>query len=985
MKNIKKNLIAMLLGVTASACMATGGVFAFSQGALAKADEGLEAEFTNNGQFALSLYTGNEAYAYTFADSTEEGLPAGATGSVLKMQSWSTGAPYVNIDFTASKINTKFVESVVARVCAPDYTAEDELRINNTPDSLGGANAYDLSTWCDVELPLNLITGADGNLGSFAFGMRDKGDLSTYFYIDSITVNMKQATAVTFTGINLYWNNYNHEAAGMMCSILEFSGGIGIGNLDGDYSDVYAKATLNGQPVDTANLSFVCRKWVDGQGDSIVMRWVNNPMAGSVLHIPAGARFTNGNEDPNIYAIAEDIYLKFNGEKWAPCQAPVPVKFNQINVVWNNYAHPQDGAPCLFLEFNGGISGNGNLDADFSALLSEMTINGEAVDTNNLSIYCPNWIGAEGGIVLRFETNPEAGAEMVLPAGATFTIGGTDTNLYQIEKDVCLKFDGTIWSTFEKYGTPTFGAATDTYVGAWSWNHNTSEAVNKNTNYGYTIVADWKLAEAKTDNLAATDNLTSRSITLNGKSFYELYQEDDGYRLNAMLEGNFGFSVPTSALVASNGYDYPTIEIVEGTPFYNGNYLPETTLIYKDGAWQLGADYTPAYKGIGVNHLDNPNLGDLGSWGLSLQYNTFGFTAPEAQVMATEFYGFSLNNEGIGVALWGEDQLLFWLGKDKCEADYNGFSHATLKIDEGAYIVNEAGMKYTFEGLTFYLVDGQWTTEQPADYEVDYVESVSVTFDGVASAKTYYAGDLLDEPETPVKESDEMFEYEFDGWYVGETKWDFANDRVTGDTALTSKFIEIALKCAVSIVSEGLAQNFSENYMLNIGETVDTSNFAREGYTYKIYAGDTEVDSIVAGEITEYRVVYTAIVVEPEQPDDSSDSSDSTDSSESSTPDDSTESSTPDDSTESSTPDASDEPETPSSSDEPETPNSSDEPETPSTSDEPETPASSEPEAPTTSSSEEEKGGCGSVVATSAVGVAVLAGAAMLLKKKKED
>ena len=83
--------------------------------------------------------------------------------------------------------------------------------------------------------------------------------------------------------------------------------------------------------------------------------------------------------------------------------------------------------------------------------------------------------------------------------------------------------------------------------------------------------------------------ITSLSITLNGVSFYELYKADDGYRLNAQL-GFFAFSVPTAALVASNGYEYPTLEIANGTPFYAGNYLPKTTLIYKDGAWQLKAE-----------------------------------------------------------------------------------------------------------------------------------------------------------------------------------------------------------------------------------------------------------------------------------------------------------------------------------------------------------------------------------------------------------
>jgi hypothetical protein len=204
--------------------------------------------------------------------------------------------------------------------------------------------------------------------------------------------------------------------------------------------------------------------------------------------------------------------------------------------------------------------------------------------------------------------------------------------------------------------------------------------------------------------------------------------------LNSQL-GYFAFSVPTAALVAENGYEYPTLEIVNGTPFYNGNYLPETTLIYKDGAWQLKVDevvdttnYNPNFVSIGTfNHYDNV-AGN--QWGLSLVYDTTGFTTENNQVMATGFDGFTLNGEAVAPALWGANQLLFWFSKDKCEENYNGYSHATLEITEGAKVVNEKGKEFTLKALTMYLVGGAWTTEQPADYEIDLPDPLPYT--GVA-------------------------------------------------------------------------------------------------------------------------------------------------------------------------------------------------------------------------------------------------------------
>ena len=119
----------------------------------------------------------------------------------------------------------------------------------------------------------------------------------------------------------------------------------------------------------------------------------------------------------------------------------------------------------------------------------------------------------------------------------------------------------------EGYSTPTLGEVAPDMVGPWDWNHSNKElSIIKDASYGYTVIGSWPMT-ANSTNLAATDNLTSRSITLNGKSFYELYQEDDGYRLDALL-GYFAFSVPTAALVATEEYEYPTIEIKRGTPFF---------------------------------------------------------------------------------------------------------------------------------------------------------------------------------------------------------------------------------------------------------------------------------------------------------------------------------------------------------------------------------------------------------------------------------
>ncbi len=665
-----------------------------------KAD--LEGEFTNNGQFAISNYLGDTVnYVYEFVDGASEGLPAGSTGSVLKILA-SHGAPYVNLDFTASKISASKVESVVARVYSPDYTADDELRINNASGSVGGAGAYDLSTWCDVELPLATITGANGCLGSFAFGLRDKGTISDYFYIDSITVNMKETvptTKVSLTLVHDWWNNYFHDNTS--CTILEFSGGIALGDLLADYSDVYAKATLNDQPIDTANLSFVCRNWVDGGTDSIVMRWVTLPDVGSILYIPAGATFVNGSIDSNVYEIAEDIYLQYNGATWAQVEEPVAPEAGVANFVspWNSVNEFNSNDKVL-LQYSTQSAWN---YADKGDLASKITyINTESgVSTAITSDQIVGWEGQQWLVLTGLADYDKVS---ILPGGTFGGVGIPGATLYKVNGR---------W-------TPTApSSATTNYVAiAGGWNNDTTYAPD----LGQTILAfdvNPLGAAADATNLAGTINRTSLMVKYNGTPFCELFTSNSAYAISyAHAHQYFYFAIPAVDLVEG-----ATFEIEEGTPFA-GQSLGAVKLVLTNGVWEtvkeeVKVNYTPNFVKIGtLNHFDN---GDMG-FGLSLVYDTTGFVADGSQVMAVSYTGVSINGEMQSVALWGGDQLLFWIKREKCEVGYNGYSHATLEIAEGAKIVNQTGEEFTLGAATLYLVNGEWTTEKPADYNIFVLE-----------------------------------------------------------------------------------------------------------------------------------------------------------------------------------------------------------------------------------------------------------------------
>ncbi|MBE7080830.1 MAG: hypothetical protein E7371_06300, partial [Clostridiales bacterium] len=216
---------------------------------------------------------------------------------------------------------------------------------------------------------------------------------------------------------------------------------------------------------------------------------------------------------------------------------------------------------------------------------------------------------------------------------------------------------------------------------------------------------------ADATNLAATTNRTSMMVKYNGKTFRELYAGNTQYQINyAHGKGYFYFAIPEADLVEG-----ATFEIEAGTPFA-GQGLGALKLVFKNGAWEVykETNYTPDFVSIGLaNQLENGEY-----FGLSLKYDTNGFTDANEQIMAASYTGITINGEGQAAALWGGDQLLFWIHGSKLAEGYNGYSHATFKITEGATVTNKYGETFTLGEATLYLVNGEWTTQKPADYSV---------------------------------------------------------------------------------------------------------------------------------------------------------------------------------------------------------------------------------------------------------------------------
>ncbi len=227
---------------------------------------------------------------------------------------------------------------------------------------------------------------------------------------------------------------------------------------------------------------------------------------------------------------------------------------------------------------------------------------------------------------------------------------------------------------------------------------------------------------------------------------------DDSIMVITLGSGLWVHYTAQQATSGYKGYTHPTIHFEEGATVTDVNGVTmtyaELTLYLTNGAWttekpsnygtQGEVNYAPGFISIGeVNHVYSEGLD---AYGVSLRYATTGFEEENTQHTVLNFSGFSLNGEEIGVALWGKDQVLLWLAARKCVNGYNGYSHPTLAIAEGAKVINTAGEEFTLGAVTLYLVNGAWTTVKPEGYFVEKAKASFVDFnvDGVGGIRNHF-------------------------------------------------------------------------------------------------------------------------------------------------------------------------------------------------------------------------------------------------------
>ena len=161
---------------------------------------------------------------------------------------------------------------------------------------------------------------------------------------------------------------------------------------------------------------------------------------------------------------------------------------------------------------------------------------------------------------------------------------------------------------------------------------------------------------------------------------------------------------------------------------------------------------------------------------------------------------------------------------------------------------------YTFDG--WYNGDTKWnfetdTVSGDTTLVARFNESAreyDVKFGEADAAKVAY-GSKLTRPADPTKDMTADKVYTFDGWYNGETKWNFDADTVKGDVTLVAKFTETARKYTVTITFVGLEKD-EVTLQVEYNGRVDFSAYAEDGYNMTIKNGETEITELtVTGDV----------------------------------------------------------------------------------------------------------------------------------------
>ena len=484
----------------------------------------------------------------------------------------------------------------------------------------------------------------------------------------------------------------------------------------GDTTDTTNLATEDyeigtGLKINGVSIKDISGSFVDASAGSVNMH-VYVPFTGLSEYKRAILTVDDGTAFRNKYINAFTVY--FNGSSWTTtANTKTAVTFS--NIQWNNqnYDTTNFGGNGVLLnysanlstvgsELNGGIPGV-ELKSYYGKYI---TLNGETLDNiagaelryhslGKLWIYAPGMTAWNGRI-------------------PTIEIAANAPFLDAYLPALTLYFNGSAWQTSNPRRAVNFSSI--------AWN-----SINyDSTNFGGAGVL--LRYDANLSLVANEINGNIRSVEL--KSLYGSYITVNGETLDNIAGAELRYHslkdlwIYAPGMTSRDGTN-AKIEIAANAPF-SFSYLPALTLFWNgNNAWQV-AEPNPTFSAVANNWVNN-------GWFIA-QFNTGAWTHNK---VPTSYTGIKYNGNNITDlcstvkfyltnGLW----LVYNANDDKLSANYNGYSHPTIEIEENATVVYD-GFTTTLPAMKFYYVNGAWQTTEPDGYYDHMVDFVSVQHNNI--------------------------------------------------------------------------------------------------------------------------------------------------------------------------------------------------------------------------------------------------------------
>lgn len=185
----------------------------------------------------------------------------------------------------------------------------------------------------------------------------------------------------------------------------------------------------------------------------------------------------------------------------------------------------------------------------------------------------------------------------------------------------------------------------------------------------------------------------------------------------------------------------------------------------------------------------------------------------------------------------------------------SGFSSVSFIVKMGGTDITTSSVRGN--KVTISKVTGNVAITANGVREITY----TVSFSGVSGipSQTVAAGGYASEPPTPTKDG-----YIFDGWYNGNSKWNFKTDKVTSNITLTAKFNELKKYTITTNYSESgipsktTTVNSGESYSATI--QIPYANYGFESATVKMGGRDITSTALSGKKVTINKVTDNVVI-----------------------------------------------------------------------------------------------------------------------------